>query len=87
MVCEGVHLFDELPDRNRLQLVPPNESLKSGRKYLVGYVGVMGKQEGIDYLLRALRHIVYEMKCTDVQFGLVGAGTELDNMKAYASES
>jgi glycosyltransferase involved in cell wall biosynthesis len=29
--------------------------LKHGRRYLVGYVGVMGKQEGIDLLLQAVR--------------------------------
>ena len=39
----------------RLKIVPAVEALKRGRRYLVGYVGVMGKQEGIDYLLRAAR--------------------------------
>jgi glycosyltransferase involved in cell wall biosynthesis len=72
------------PDLRRLKIVPPVESLKNGRKYLVGYVGVMGKQEGIDYLLRAARHIVHDMNRTDVHFGLVGGGTELEDMKAYA---
>ncbi len=72
------------PDLRRLRIVPPVESLKKGRRYLVGYVGVMGKQEGIDYLLRAARHIIYDMNRTDVHFGLVGGGTELDDMKAYA---
>jgi glycosyltransferase involved in cell wall biosynthesis len=66
--------------------LPPKESLKNGRKYLVGYVGVMGKQEGIDYLLRAVRHIIFHLKRIDVHFGLVGGGTELDQMKAYATE-
>jgi glycosyltransferase involved in cell wall biosynthesis len=72
------------PDLRRLKILPPVEALKRGRKYLVGYVGVMGKQEGIDYLLRAARHIVNDRKRTDVQFGLVGGGTELEDMKAYA---
>jgi len=57
-----------------------------GRKYLVGYVGVMGKQEGIDYLLRSAKYIVHELGRTDVHFGLVGDGTSLDEMKAYADE-
>jgi glycosyltransferase involved in cell wall biosynthesis len=46
--------------------------------------GVMGKQEGIDYLLRAARLIVNDMQRTDVHFGLVGGGTELEDMRAYA---
>ena len=35
-----------------MKIVAPVQALKKGRRYLVGYVGVMGKQEGIDYLLR-----------------------------------
>jgi glycosyltransferase involved in cell wall biosynthesis len=74
------------PNLERLQVLPPDETLKKGRRYLVGYVGVMGKQEGIDYLLRAVRHIVYELQRHDIHFGLVGGGTELEAMQAYARE-
>jgi len=74
------------PSLARLRIIPPVTPLKKGRKYLVGYVGVMGKQEGIDYLLRAVRHIVYTMKRRDIHFGLVGGGTELEAMIEYAEE-
>lgn len=74
------------PKLDRLKIIPPVDSLKNGRSYLVGYVGVMGRQEGIDYLLRAASYIVHELGRTDVQFGLVGGGTSLDEMKAYADE-
>ena len=74
------------PSLERMKIVPPVEALKKGRRYLVGYVGVMGKQEGIDYLLRAAAHLVHEMKRGDVHFGLVGGGTSLDEMKALAQE-
>jgi len=74
------------PKLDRLKIMPPVESLKQGRKFLVGYVGVMGAQEGIDYLLRAAQHIVYEIGRKDVHFGLVGGGTSLNEMKAYAEK-
>ncbi|HYC36439.1 MAG TPA: glycosyltransferase family 4 protein [Usitatibacter sp.] len=74
------------PSLERLRVVPPVESLKRGRKHLVGYVGVMGKQEGIDLLLEAARVIVHDMKRDDVQFGLVGGGTSLEEMRALAAE-
>jgi len=74
------------PNLDRLKILPPVEALKKGCKYLVGYVGVMGKQEGIDYLLRAARHIVVDMARDDVHFGLVGGGTALEDMKKYARE-
>jgi glycosyltransferase involved in cell wall biosynthesis len=72
------------PKLDRLRILPPVESLKRGRRYLVGYVGVMGRQEGIDYLLRAAQYIVHDKGRTDVHFGLVGGGTSLEEMKALA---
>jgi glycosyltransferase involved in cell wall biosynthesis len=66
--------------------MPPKPELKKGRQYLVGYVGVMGRQEGIDYLLRAAQHIIHDERRRDVQFGLVGGGTSLEEMKAFAVE-
>jgi glycosyltransferase involved in cell wall biosynthesis len=74
------------PDLRRIKLMPANPELRAGRKHLVGYVGVMGKQEGIDYLLRAVRHIVRAIGRNDVHFGLVGGGTELPAMQRYADE-
>lgn len=72
------------PSLERMKAVPPVEALKKGRRYLVGYVGVMGRQEGIDYLLRAAAHLVHELQRDDVHFGLVGGGTSLEEMKALA---
>ena len=72
------------PSLERMKIVPPVEALKHGRRYLVGYVGVMGRQEGIEYLLQAAAHLVHQMKRTDVHFGLVGAGTSLEEMRALA---
>lgn len=74
------------PDLRRLKILPADERLKKGRRYLVGYVGVMGKQEGIDRLLRAVRHVVHHLRRQDIHFGLVGGGTELEAMRAYAKE-
>ena len=83
---ERVFVVRSGPSLERMRLVPPVESLRCGRKHLVGYVGVMGKQEGIDYLLQAARHIVHDMGRTDIHFGLVGGGTSLPEMKALARE-
>ncbi|MFL6654994.1 MAG: glycosyltransferase family 4 protein [Sulfurifustis sp.] len=84
MPPERVFVVRSGPDLRRLQRRPPDERLKNGRRYLVGYVGVMGRQEGIDLLLRAIYHVVRVRRRTDVQFGLVGGGTELEAMRAYA---
>jgi glycosyltransferase involved in cell wall biosynthesis len=74
------------PSLERLRILPPDETLKRGRKHLVGYVGVMGKQEGIDLLLQAVRAIVHRHGRRDIHFGLVGGGTSLEELKALAVE-
>jgi len=83
---ERVFVVRSGPNLKRLKILQPKEALKNGRKYLVGYVGVMGKQEGIDYLLQAAHHIVYNIGRTDIHFGLVGGGTEFEKLTAYAKE-
>jgi glycosyltransferase involved in cell wall biosynthesis len=86
MTPDKVFVVRSGPKLDRLEIIPPVEALKKGRKFLVGYVGVMGEQEGIDLLLRSVRHIVHDLSRTDIQFGLVGGGTSLEDMKAYAIE-
>jgi glycosyltransferase involved in cell wall biosynthesis len=86
MAPEDVYVVRSGPKLDRLKIIDPVPALKRGKRYLVGYVGVMGKQEGIDYLLRAARHIVFDMQRTDIHFGLVGGGTELEELKRYAME-
>jgi glycosyltransferase involved in cell wall biosynthesis len=83
---DRVYVVRSGPQLERLKIVEAVPALKRGRTYLVGYVGVMGKQEGIDYLLRAVRYIVFERDRQDVHFGLVGGGTELDVLRRYAEE-
>lgn len=51
-------------------------ALKKGRRYLVGYIGVMGNADGVHYLIEAARHIVHTLRRTDVQFLLMGSGPE-----------
>jgi glycosyltransferase involved in cell wall biosynthesis len=86
MSPDRVHVVRSGPSLERLKVLPPDERLKRGRRYLVGYVGVMGRQEGIDALLQAVKHVVHGLGRTDVHFGLVGGGTSLAEMKALAVE-
>ena len=53
-----------------------DDSLRKGRRYLVGYVGVMGDADGVDYLIDAAAHLVHVKGRTDIQFLLMGTGPE-----------
>lgn len=56
--------------------LPTDAALRNGRRYLVGYIGVMGNADGVEYLIQAARHIVKVLGRTDVQFLLMGSGPE-----------
>jgi glycosyltransferase involved in cell wall biosynthesis len=86
MDSERVFLVRSGPSLERLRIQPAEEKLKRGRRHLVGYVGVMGRQEGIDLLLHAVRVVVHCYARKDVHFGLVGGGTSLEELRALARE-
>jgi len=68
MAAEDVFVVRSGPDLNRLIVSEPDPKWKNGRDHMVGYLGVMGDQEGIDLLLEAAQKIVFEHK-RNVQFG------------------
>jgi glycosyltransferase involved in cell wall biosynthesis len=55
---------------------PPDPLLRRGRRFLVGYVGVMGDADGVAYILEAAAHVVHRLGRRDVQFLLMGTGPE-----------
>jgi glycosyltransferase involved in cell wall biosynthesis len=74
------------PSLDRLKILPPKPELKKGKPFLIGYVGVMGQQEGIEYLLQAAAWIRHTLQRDDIHYGLVGGGPELEILKAKAIE-
>jgi glycosyltransferase involved in cell wall biosynthesis len=81
-----VFVVRSAPDLSRFRIMPPNPSYRRGRKYLVGYMGVMGEPEGIDYLLRIVRYLVREQNRQDIHFMLIGAGPSLEKLKALSEK-
>jgi glycosyltransferase involved in cell wall biosynthesis len=68
------------PDLSAIPDVRPNPGLLEGFRHLVGYVGIIGKQEGIENLLQAASHIVYEKKRSDIRFAVIGSGPHLKSL-------
>ena len=72
----------------RLAIIPvePDPALRQMGKTIMGYVGVMGFQDGMDYLLRALNYLLRGLGRTDFCCIIVGFGDALENMKALAKQ-
>lgn len=62
------------PLASRFKPVEPDPTLKCGHTYMGVYLGVMGAQDGVDYLLRAIHHVVYTFNRHDILFVLIGGG-------------
>jgi glycosyltransferase involved in cell wall biosynthesis len=67
-------------DLRRVRAVAPRADLRRGKRYLVGYVGVIGKQEGLDLLLQSVAYIRKTLQRNDIQYTIVGGGTELGSL-------
>lgn len=64
--------------------VEPDGALRAMKTTIIGYVGVMGFQDGVDYLLRALHHLVHDLGRTDFYCILIGTGDAWTDLKALA---
>jgi glycosyltransferase involved in cell wall biosynthesis len=83
---ERVFVVRSGPELSRFSPVEPEPALKKGKKYLVCYLGVMAPQDGVDYLLRAIRHVVDVMKRRDVHFVLIGAGDSFHAIRGLCDD-
>jgi glycosyltransferase involved in cell wall biosynthesis len=86
MSPERVFVVRSIPDLTRFKRVAPNTELKNGRKHLIGYVGIMGAQDGVDLLVDAMDTLVNSNGRQDVQCAIVGSGTELPRLEAMVAE-
>lgn len=73
-------------DLNRVRRVPEQPRWRAGRRFLVGYVGVIGAQEGLDLLLRSAAYLRGHLHRDDVQFVIIGDGTELPELRRMCAE-
>lgn len=81
MDADRVFVVRSIPDLSRFKRIEPNHDLRNGRRNVVGYVGIMGAQDGVDLLIEAMAHLVNAQGRTDTQCVIVGSGTELDRLK------
>lgn len=82
MAPDKVHIVRSGPNLDRVREVAPDPKWRNGRRFVVGYVGVIGKQEGLDLLLDSVEHLVKVRHRDDIQFVICGGGSELEAIKA-----
>ena len=86
MSPERVFIVRSIPDLSTFKRTEPTPQLRNGRKHVVGYLGIMGAQDGVDNLIRAMEHLVNQRGRQDVQAVLVGRGTEVPRLERMIRE-
>jgi glycosyltransferase involved in cell wall biosynthesis len=71
-----------------LQPLPPQSisGFCKDEKTVIGYAGMIGPQDGLDYLVRSLHHLRCDFGRKDFQCVIVGNGQALSGIKALARE-
>lgn len=82
MKAEDVFIVRSAPKIEKFEIRPADPALRKGAGTVLGYVGVIGQQEGMDLLVAAADHLINRMGRRDVHFLIVGFGPEVPTVQA-----
>jgi len=74
------------PDLSRVRLTEPDAALRARAKTILGYLGAMNPQDGVDYLLRSLDCLRHRLNRSDFHCILIGDGDSLEALRQLASD-
>src|SRR4030095_16758885 len=68
----------------RMTPAAPSARLKGMNKSILCYIGSLNPQDGVDYLLRSLRHLLHGLKRSDFYCVIMGTGDSLKDLRDLA---
>ena len=74
------------PELERFAEAAPDPELRKKAGTIIGYIGVMGYQDGVDNLLKAIDHLVHDLGRSDVYAVLMGTGDAWYDLKRMVRE-
>jgi glycosyltransferase involved in cell wall biosynthesis len=72
------------PVLGRVRAAAADPALRGQHKFLCCWVGMMGRQDHVDLLLRGIAHIVHDLGRTDCGFAVLGDGECLEEARAQS---
>jgi glycosyltransferase involved in cell wall biosynthesis len=73
------------PSEMRMTPATPSARLKAMNKSILCYIGSLNPQDGVDYLLRSLRHLLHVLKRSDFYCVIMGTGDSLQDLRDLAA--
>lgn len=83
---ETIFVVRNGPNKRRMQVAPPSPRLRAMGKTILVYIGSLNPQDGVDYLLRSLKHLRYDLKREDFYCVIMGSGDSLEDLRKMATE-
>jgi glycosyltransferase involved in cell wall biosynthesis len=71
---EDVVTVYSVPRSNFIRRVAPNEALRHGARLVLGYIGIIADQDGVDHLVRMMSHLINDHGRNDIHAVVVGDG-------------
>ncbi|WP_126975443.1 glycosyltransferase family 4 protein [Frigidibacter oleivorans] len=81
MAPADVFVVRSAPRIEKFELRPADPAHRKGADILLGYVGVIGQQEGMDLLVAAVDHLVRKLGYPSVHVAIVGFGPHLPEVQ------
>jgi glycosyltransferase involved in cell wall biosynthesis len=78
---ETVFVVRNGPNSAKMNIHAPSERLRAMSRTIICYVGYLNPQDGADYLLRSLHHLLVDLKRTDFYCVLMGSGDSLEDLR------
>lgn len=78
---ETIFVVRNGPNRTRMQMPQPSQRLRNMQKKILVYIGSLNPQDGVDYLLRSLKHLAHDLKREDFHCVIIGSGDSLEDLR------
>lgn len=75
-----------IPDRRYIRKVAPNLALRQRVRLVLGYVGIISDQDGVDHIVRMLHHLMADHGCREIRVVIVGDGPALAQVRQLAND-
>lgn len=83
---ERIFVVRNGPNADRMELPPPSPRLRAMNKCILCYIGSLNPQDGVDYLLRSLHHLINQLQRRDFYCVIMGSGDSLGDLRELATE-
>jgi glycosyltransferase involved in cell wall biosynthesis len=83
---ENVFVVRNGPNLRRVAYRTPSKRLREMNRTILCYVGALNPQDGVDYLLRSLRDLLYKLGRKDFYCVIMGSGDSLEDLRALAHD-